>query len=97
MNTLIAHHTLQAAVQQIEATVLAAAQRLIDQLAQPSTALLAQAPRAIISRAQFDLRLHLSGLTQQFGLSLRESVGQESLPTRSSTRSHSSGSTEQVA
>jgi len=97
VNTLIAHHTLQAAVQQIEATVLAAAQRLIEQLAQPSAAMLTQAPRVIISRAQFDLRLHLSSLSQQFGLSLRESVGQESLPTRSSTRSLASTSFESLS
>lgn len=94
MNTLIAHHTLQAAVQQIEATVLAAAQRLVDQLAQPSASMLAQAPRPVIMRAQLDLRLRLTAFTQQFGLSLRESVGQESSPTRSSTRSLSSTSFE---
>lgn len=96
MNTLIAHHTLQAAVQQIEATVVAAAQHLLDQLAQPGAALLAQAPRAVISRAQFDLRLHLSAFGQQFGLTLRESVGQESMPTRTSTRSLSSTSFESL-
>ncbi|MGA0609783.1 DUF1631 family protein [Caldimonas sp. KR1-144] len=97
MNSLIAHHTLQAAVQQIEATVVAAAQRLLDHLAQPSAALLAQAPRAVISRAQFDLRLQLGAFSQQFGLTLRESVGQESLPTRTSTRSLASTTFESLS
>lgn len=97
MNTLIAHHTLQAAVQQIEATVLAAAQRLLDNLADPNAGLLAQAPRAVIQRAQFDLRLRLGAFAQQFGLTLRESVGQESLPTRSSTRSLSSTTFESLS